>query len=125
MREEFNLMTEITWPDELPQLLRLEGLSATKKGNVIRTSMDAGPAKARQRYTVSTKNFTGSILVTESQRKILENWYTNILGNGTLRFKMKDSQTLEFAEFRFLQDYTERSLDGLWEISLNLEKLNA
>lgn len=118
-------MTEITWPDELPQLLRLEGLSATKKGNVIRTSMDAGPAKARQRYTVSIKNFTGSILVTENQRKILENWYTNILGNGTLRFKMKDSQTLEFAEFRFLQDYTERSLDGLWEISLNLEKLNA
>lgn len=125
MQEEFNLMTELTWPDELPQLLRLEGLSATKKGNVIRTSMDAGPAKARQRYTVSSKNFTGSILVTESQRKILENWYTNILGNGTLRFKMKDSQTLEFAEFRFLQDYTERSLDGLWEISLNLEKLNA
>ena len=118
-------MTKLTWPAELPQLLRLEGLSATKKGNVIRTSMDAGPAKARQRYTVSTKNFTGSILVTESQRKILENWYTNILGNGTLRFKMKDSQTLEIAEFRFLQDYTERSLDGLWKISLNLEKLNA
>lgn len=118
-------MTELTWPQELPQLIRLNGLSATKKGNVIRSSMDAGPAKARQRYTVSTKNFTGSILVTESQRKILENWYTNVLGMGTLRFKMKDSQTLEYAEFRFLQDYTEKSVDGLWEISLNLEKLNA
>ena len=35
--EEFNFMTELTWPQELPQLLRLTGLSATKKGNVIRS----------------------------------------------------------------------------------------
>ena len=87
--------------------------------------MDAGPAKTRRRYTVTEKLFEGSIIVTEEQREILENWYQNTLGDGTLRFIMKDPQTLEPAEFRFTEDYDEDSLDGLWKILIKLEKLNA
>lgn len=87
--------------------------------------MDAGPQKARRRYTVATKEFTGSVVLTESQRQTLENWYDVVLGGGVLRFVMKDPQTLQEAEFRFLEDYTEESSDGLWIISMKLEKMNA
>lgn len=119
-------MTNITWPDGLPRVMRLVGLNANKKTAKVRTEMDAGPAKVRQRYTVATKDFTGSIIVTESQRQRLEAWYTTVLGNGTLRFVMKDPQTLEYAEFRFLEDYKEVSNDdGLWQINMNLEKMSA
>lgn len=118
-------MTNIMWPATLPPVLRLDGQKARKKSNVIRTEMDAGPAKARRRYTVTEKLFEGSIILTEAQREILENWYQNTLGDGTLRFVMKDPQTLEPAEFRFSEDYEEDSLDGLWTISMKLEKLNA
>ncbi len=118
-------MTNITWPQTLPQVIRLEGLSGKKKSNVVRTQMDAGPQKARRRYTASTKEFIGSVVLTEAQREYLEDWYDNILGSGVLRFVMKDPQTLEPAEFRFLEEYTEESNDGLWIITMQLEKMNA
>ncbi len=88
--------------------------------------MDAGPSKARQRYSVSTKNFTGTVILTEAQRTLLEVWYKSTLASGALRFAMKDPQTLQLAEFRFTDDYSEDSTgDGLWTINLPLEKLNA
>lgn len=118
-------MTNIKWPDSLPQVLILDGLNAKKRSSVVRTEMDAGPAKQRRRYTVSTKEFKGSIVVTESQRQILENFYRVVLSDGVLRFQMKDPQTLEYAEFRFKDDYDEDSLDGNWKITMILEKINA
>ena len=118
-------MTNITWPSSLPQVIRLEGLSAQRKSNVIRTQMDTGPQKVRRRYTAITKEFTGSVVLTENQRELLEDWYQNIIGDGALRFVMKDPQTLQPAEFRFLEDYDEGSNDGLWIITMKLEKMNA
>ena len=92
---------------------------------MVRTDMDAGPQKTRRRYTVSQKDFSGSVMVTEVQRRILDTWYKEILGNGALRFVMTDPQTLQPAEFRFTEDYNEDSIDGLWIITMQLEKLNA
>ncbi len=117
-------MTDIMWPSSLPQILILDGLRGKKKSSVIRTEMDAGPKKQRPRYTVSTKDFTGSIIVSELQREILSDFYDQVLANGTLRFVMKDPQTLQLSEFRFLDDYEEESLDGNWRISMQLEKMN-
>lgn len=118
-------MTDILWPAELPQVLILNNLSAEKQNNVIRTQMGAGPAKIRRRYTVATKNFSGQIVVTEAQRRVLENWFDNDLASGALRFAMKDPQTLNYSQFRFREHYKEDSIDGLWKITLSLEKMNA
>lgn len=118
-------MTSITWPDSLPQVLILDGLGAQNQNSVVRTEMDAGPAKQRRRYTVSQKDFSGSIVVTESQREILEDWYDSVIGGGALRFVMKDPQTLLPREFRFREHYKEDSLDGKWRITMELEKMNA
>lgn len=119
-------MTSITWPQGPPDIMRLEGLNGKRKSNVIRTSMDAGPDKARQRYSVTTKNFTGSVILDGNQRQALELWYKSTLANGVLRFVMKDPQTSRPAEFRFMDDYDEESTgDGLWIIKLPLEKLDA
>ncbi len=118
-------MTDITWPAELPELIILNGLVAKKNSNVIRTSMDAGPQKTRRRYTVQTKNFDGYIVITESQREVLEDWFDNTIGSGSLRFKMKNPQTLQVEEFRFREDYSEESSDGLWKIVLPLERMDA
>ena len=118
-------MTDIKWPDSLPQVLILDGLNAKKQNSVVRTEMDAGPAKQRRRYTVSQKDFKGSIVVTENQRQTLEDFYDSVLGGGVLRFVMKDPQTLLPGEFRFKEHYDEDSLDGNWRITMTLEKMNA
>lgn len=118
-------MTSIIWSQDLPQVLVLDGLTGKRSSSVVRTEMDAGPAKQRRRYTIATKTFTGSIVVTETQREKLEDFYSNEIADGALRFLMKDPQTLEYAEFRFLEDYEEESLDGNWKITMTLEKMNA
>jgi len=116
-------MSEIFWPDGLPNTLLISGLSAKRNSNVIRTQMDAGPKKARRRYTASTKHFTGKMILNESQRYELEWFYRFTLADGVLRFNFTDPQTLESGEFRFTDDYTENSVDGMFEISMSLERL--
>ena len=119
-------MTSIVWPEGLPQVLVLDGLNAKRKTSVVTTRMDAGPAKRRRRYTVSTKAFTGCIYVSDEQRATLENFHKNTLGDGVSRFLMKDPQTLDFSEFRFTDDYDEESCGGgIWKIQMQLEKMNA
>jgi hypothetical protein len=116
-------MASIYWPAELPATLLMEGLSAKPKSNVIRTAMDAGPQKARRRYTASTKIFTGRLLLTAEQRAVFEQFYRTALADGVLRFNFTDPQTLEGREFRFTEDYTETSVDGRFEVSLSLERM--
>jgi hypothetical protein len=116
-------MASIDWPAELPKTILLAGLLAKQKSNVIRTAMDAGPQKSRRRYTASTKTFTGKMLLTAYQRDVLEYFYHQDLYDGVLRFRFINPQTLEIEEFRFTDNYTEVSVDGLYEISLALERL--
>lgn len=111
------------WPDTLPKTLLLEGLSATRKSSVVRTQMDAGPFKTRRRYTSSVKNYKGKMLLTHEQRNELERFYREQLADGVLRFLFTDPLSLETGEFRFLEDYTENSLGGHFEVQMSLERL--
>jgi hypothetical protein len=85
--------------------------------------MDAGPKKTRRRYTASTKTFSGRMILNAEQRITLERFYRAALAGGVLRFNFTDPQTLETGEFRFTEDYTENSLDGLFEIQMSLERM--
>ena len=101
----------------------MDALSAKRSSLVIRTKMDAGPNKTRRRYTASTKTFSGSMLLNSSQRIELERFYRVSLADGALRFIFTDPQTLEAGEFRFTEDYAEKSVDGMFEITMSLERL--
>jgi len=117
-------MAAIFWPGSLPKTLFINGLSAKRKTSVIRTAMDAGPKKTRRRYTASTKDFTGKMLLNSEQRLTLEQFYDVTLAGGVYRFNFTDPQTLVTAEFRFREEYTENSADGLFEITMQLERLS-
>ena len=115
-------MTAIRYPDELPGI-RAGGLHSQYQDPVLRTQMDAGPVKQRLRYTAAPKKFTGTIIVDESERELFEAWFTETIAFGTLRFVMQNPQTLEAEEFRFTAAYSETEADGLFELSLPLERL--
>jgi hypothetical protein len=116
------MMTSITWPGSLP-CVRASGFRSQYQDPVIRTQMDAGPVKQRLRYTAVPKQFTGSIIVDEAERKIFEAWFAGTLGFGTLRFVMQNPETLALEEFRFTGTYAETEVDGFFELSLPLERL--
>jgi hypothetical protein len=116
------MMTGITYPAGLPAV-RSSGFQSQYQDPVIRTQMDAGPVKQRLRYTAAPKKFTVTIILNEDERAIFESWFTATLGFGTLRFVMQNPQTLVPEEFRFAGMYGETEADGLFELSLPLERL--
>lgn len=116
-------MTSLIWPAALP-IPKLNGLEAEYQKAFIRTDMDAGPAKQRLRYTAVPKQFTAVITVTEAKRELFDSFFTSTLSYGTLRFVMKNPQTLATEEFRFTDTYKEKENGaGLWDITMPLERL--
>jgi hypothetical protein len=115
-------MTSVKYPDSLPAV-RSNGFQSQYQDPVLRTQMDAGPVKQRLRYTAVPKRYTASIVVNETEREVFAAWFAETLGFGTLRFVMQNPQTLDPEEFRFTGMYGETELDGLFELSLPLERM--
>ena len=117
-------MTEISWPDLLPDSFLVEGLSIQPQSNVIRTQMDAGPKKARRRYTARTIIFSGKQRFDDAELAVFEQFYHTVLADGLLRFYFNDPVSNQLAEFRFTEIYTAVEIGGLWEVTLPLERLS-
>ena len=116
-------MTQNYWPDTLPNGLLVDGLSIEPQNNVIRTSMDAGPQKARRRYTARTIRFSGEQRFDKAEFAVFEMFYHTVLADGVLRFYFTDPVSGETAEFRFCEHYKAAMIDDFYEVSMVLEKL--
>ena len=86
-----------SWPADLPQNILAQGYKGELPNNLLRTSMDVGPAQVRRRGTVAVEPVTGNILVTPTELAALIAFYETTLLDGTLRFKwhgpLEDSMT--------------------------------
>ena len=116
-------MANIAWPELLPSGLLEDGFAKQPQSSVIRTAMDAGPKKARQRYTAKAVNYSGKQVFDAGELAVFEQFYHNVLADGVLRFNFADPVTGEIAEFRFAADYTASAIDGLFEVAMELERL--
>ena len=116
-------MAEIFWPDALPSDFLAEGLTVKPQSNVIRTKMDAGPNKARRRYTARSVLFSGKQRFDDDELDIFKQFFRTVLADGVLRFYFNDPTNDELAEFRFTEDYSVVEIGGLWEVTLPLERL--
>jgi len=115
-------VADIYWPD-LPSDFLADGLSIQPQSNVIRTAMDAGPKKARRRYTARTVHYTGKQRFDNAELIVFKEFYNTVLADGVLRFNFIDPVTQEIAEFRFTDDYIATEIGGLFEVTLPLERL--
>jgi hypothetical protein len=116
-------MANIYWPELLPSGVLADGFSKQPQNNVIRTSMDAGPKKARRRYTARAVKYSGKQIFDAAELAVFEQFYHNVLADGVLRFNFVDPVTSETAEFRFTENYTVSANEGLFEVSMQLERL--
>lgn len=80
----------ILWPSILPQYLQVSGYSEALANQLLRSEMDAGPAKARRRFTAATRPVTGDIVVTQEQLAFFRYWFANVIYGGSLRFGWVD-----------------------------------
>lgn len=78
----------VNWPSELPTCPETQ-YSESYKDNVIRSDMDAGMQKMRQRYTRQQRLLSLSYLLTDSQLSTFSTFFNNIKG-GSLPFNFTD-----------------------------------
>lgn len=118
-----------SWPGTLPQTI-LATATRTRQSGRVRSSMDSGPAKQRQRLTAVTKNYDAQIILTGAQLTTFNTFYETTIGNGTDSFTWTDPFTGSSETLRFREDPQETILkpdatanDRLYSVTLPLEVL--
>ena len=113
-------MTQITWPDDLPDDFLIRGYGSAMLDNTIRTTMDSGIIKTRMKSSVKRTRISGTMLMTPTQLKQFEDFYTNRLKHGALRFRWKNPVDGTPADFLFIQPPTVRTASNMFEVSMEL-----
>jgi hypothetical protein len=91
------------WPATLPARFQASpGATEQPPDIVIESAVDAGPPKARRRYTAGFRIVGGSLALTHAQRATLDAFFVDTLEGGALPFDWIHPMTSEPATFRFM-----------------------
>jgi len=113
-----------SWPSTLPALPLRSGFSESPPDTTIRTSMDAGPAKIRRRFTANVRPISVSYLLSSAQIGYLDTFYVTTTVGGSASFTMTDPRTNSSKSFRFVAppEYS-LSSGNYWNVNLKLEQM--
>jgi hypothetical protein len=117
------------WPNELPKPA-LSGYSIEPQNAVIKTQMEAGPARYRKRYTAVPMDVRGSVFLSPAQMAIFKTFYQTTINFGADWFTFDGLNTGEGytigSEAHFTEPYKASIGDrGYWNVSFSLEVRNA
>lgn len=112
------------WPATLPASPLVNGFSESAPNTSLRTEMDQGPAKIRQRTTAAVRNITARFVLNNAQVADLETFFTTTLAGGSLGFDFTHPRTgvLETARFVTPPDYLPLG-NGYYRVLAELELL--
>lgn len=118
-----------TWPATLPQSL-LYTLKRSRQSGKVRSDMDTGPAKQRPRFTATTKDYDGSMILTGAQLTTFYTFYETTLGQGAASFTWIDPITDASATLRFVREPEDTLIVPhddpdvrVYSVSMSLEQL--
>jgi hypothetical protein len=114
-----------SWPASLPQHVLVEGYDEAPPDVLLRTEMDAGPAKVRRRFTAGVRELRCAILCDSDQLDDLEEFFRDEIAGGALPFDWVHPRTQDAASFRFVRRFTIAPEPGAkyWRVGLELEIL--
>lgn len=113
-----------SWPITLPPITTPDGYSETTPDVLLRTNMDAGPAKVRRRFTAGVRPITISHVLTAAEVDILDTFVVTTIEGGALTFTMDDPRTQVTKTFRLIEQPTYTGVGGdNYQVSLKLEIL--
>ncbi len=116
-------MTTIIFPKHLPHPT-VEGYSIRPDEAIIRTDMEAGPARQRRRYTQTPSKISVCWVMNREQFSLFEAWYKYYAKEGAEWFyiTLLGGLGLLEQEARFTQQFEAKLLNGyLWKITSELE----
>lgn len=74
------------WPATLPQFVVRWGFEEGFKRTVVRSQMDSGATKRRQRFITSPTELNVVVPMDDAELAIFKTFYEDTLGNGALSF---------------------------------------
>jgi hypothetical protein len=83
-------MSVPAWPSSIPQNLLLSNYSETWPDIVVRTQMDAGPAKVRRRFTADVRPVKGKLTLSGIELNALRTFYLSDCAGGAIAFSWTD-----------------------------------
>jgi len=91
---------------------------------VVRTEMDAGPAKLRRRFTAGVRKFQVPLVLSDAQVQALDNFFVTDTAGGSLRFDYMHPRTGAVIKCRFVAppEY-DLVAPSKWRATLSLEVL--
>ncbi len=113
-----------SWPSTLPQYVDQDGYSQTTKNPLLRTEMDAGPAKVRLRYTAVPEEFSITLTMNKTQLEtFVTTFFKNTISYGADVFTWKHPVTQANANCRFTSMYTIAPHGLDFKVSFSMEIL--
>lgn len=113
----------IIWPETLP-LPTVEGYGIQPGDAILRTEMEAGPARQRRRFTQVPSRVSVRWIMRRDQFALFEAWYRWQAKEGGAWFEIEllGGLGLLTQEARFTRQFQAQLLGGtLWEIRSELE----
>lgn len=90
----------------------------------LRTAMDTGPEKTRQRYTATPVNVNFALVpMTRTEYATFKTFFDVDLEGGALAFDATHPITCATEQFRFRRPYQVRAIGNLVQVSVELELL--
>lgn len=113
-----------TWPLTLPQYVDQDGYTQTITNPLLRTDMEAGPAKVRLRYTAVPEEFNISLVMTKTQFEAFVTFFKRDIHYGADIFTWKHPVTGDISDnCRFTSMYN-ASPHGLdFKVTISMEIL--
>lgn len=113
-----------TWPASLPQSVQQQGYGEPFGNTAIRSEVDKGPAKMRQRFTAAISNFNITMILTTAQVATLETFYITTLAGGTAQFTWVHPRTAAaVTTMRFVKPPQISALGANYTAAMALEVL--
>jgi hypothetical protein len=116
----------LAWPASLPPLAELDGYTETPPDLALRSSVDAGPAKTRPRWSTGPARVSGRLLLDAAQAEALVAFYADTTRTGALAFEAPHPRTGLSVLLRFTRPPELAHLaegGGLWRAQIELEVL--
>jgi len=113
-----------TWPDTLPASPLLENFQELSPQTAIRTDMDTGPAKVRQRTTAAVGSLLVNYLLSTAETIALDAFYQTTLFGGSGTFDYTHPRTGATLSCRFVDPPSYAPVNGnYFKVALTLEVL--
>ena len=118
-------MADVIWLSTLPSNFNYNSFSEGQQSGLVRTNMDAGPAKVRRRFTAAVETYAGSMTMDSTQKSAFKVFYQTTTKMGSLTIEFPNPVSIGTIDVRFVGTPTYKALENsYWTVSFSIEEIS-